>query len=126
MKKIIFLFALIALFVNVNAQMTAYFTRCAFNTPDNKPYVETYLSVLGNSVAFKKNAKGKYQGMVEVGILFSKNGQIKASKKYNLLSPELTDTLNRPHFIDQQRFQLDTGAYDLEMMIADKNINGKT
>ena len=112
--------------MDASAQVTAYFSKCAFNTPDNKPYMETYISVLGNSVLFKKNAAGKYQGMVEIGVLFSQNGAIKASKKYNLMSPEQKDTLDRPPFIDQQRFALDTGSYDLEMMIKDKNSNGKT
>lgn len=88
--------------------------------------METYISVLGNSISFKKNASGKYQGMVEIGILFSREGVIKTSKKYNLMSPEQKDTLSRPPFIDQQRFQLDTGTYDLEIMITDKNIQGKT
>jgi len=126
MKKVIFLFGACLLFENAGAQVTAYFSKCAFNTPDNKPYVETYLSVLGKSVSFKKNANGKFQGAVEIGILFSKDGQIKASRKYNLLSPELKDTLSRPPFIDQQRFQLDTGNYEFEMMVTDKNGNGQT
>lgn len=126
MKKIISLFLLGMLLQNANAQVTAFFSRCAFNTPDNKPYMETYISVLGNSVLFNKNANGKYQGMVEIGIIFSQEGVIKASKKYNLMSPEQKDTLNRPPFIDQQRFALDTGNYELEMMITDKNSKGKT
>ncbi len=110
----------------VNAQINAYFSHCAFNTPDNKPYVETYLSVFGNSASFVKNSAGKYQGKVEVGTIFSQNGQIKASKKYILMSPELNDTLKRPNFIDQQRFSLEAGEYEFEQMITDKNINGKT
>jgi GWxTD domain-containing protein len=126
MKKSGLVLILWALFASANAQITAYFSRCMFNTPENKPYIETYISILGKSVVFKKNAKGKFQGMVEVGVLFSQDGQIRASRKYNLLSPEQNDTLNRPPFIDQQRFQLDTGNYELEMMITDKNISGKT
>lgn len=124
-RKTIPFFILSLFLVEANAQIVAYFSRCAFNTPDNKPYLETYISVLGNSVSFKKTASGKYQGVVEIGMLFSQNGMIKASKKYNLLSPEQNDTLNRPPFIDQQRFLLDTGTYELEVMIVDKNINGK-
>jgi GWxTD domain-containing protein len=114
------------LFLHTKAEITAYFSKCVFNTPDNKPYVETYLSVLGKSIAFKKNANGKFQGAVEMGILFFKEGQIKASKKYTLLSPELNDTLDRPPFIDQQRFQLDTGVYELEMLITDKSTGRRT
>ena len=121
----LFLAVLSFVYLSANAQVSAYLSHCAFSTPNNKSYIETYLSVFGNSVSFKKNAKGKYQGLVEVGILFTQNGQIKGSKKYTLLSPEQNDTLSRPNFIDQQRFFLDTGAYDLEWMVADKNKNGK-
>lgn len=126
MKKIVILLAMSMLFFSLHAQITAYFSKCAFNTPDNKPYMETYISILGNSVLYRKNTSGKYQGMVEIGIIFSQQGVIKVSKKYNLMSPEQKDTLNRPPFIDQQRFALDTGSYDLEMMITDKYGNGKT
>ncbi len=126
MKKIISLLLACTLFLHLHAQLTASFSHSAFNTPDNKPYIETYLSVLGSSVSFKKNANGKFQGIAEVGILFSKNGQIMAAKKYNLMSPEQKDTLSRPNFVDLQRYALDTGEYEMEMMIRDKNINGKT
>ena len=125
MKKIIPFLICGALTGSVNAQVIAYFSSCSFNTPDNKSYMETYLSVLGSSVSFKKNEKGKFQGSVEVGILFSQNGEIKVSKKYNLMSPEQNDTLHRQNFIDQQRFSLDTGVYELECMLTDKNGNGK-
>src|SRR5688572_20913126 len=125
MKKIISLIMGGALVINTHAQVTAYFSCCSFNTPENKSYMETYLSVLGSSVSFKKNEKGKFQGSVEVGILFSQNGEIKVSKKYNLMSPEQNDTLHRQNFIDQQRFALDTGMYELECMLTDKNGNGK-
>src|ERR1051325_6514875 len=126
MKKTLVVFFFSMLISASYAQITAYFSNAVFTTPDNKPYVETYLSIMGNSVAFKKNTAGKYQGVVEVGVLFSQGDKIKASKKYNLMSPEQNDTLNRPNFIDQQRFALDTGNYDLELMIFDKNRNGKT
>ena len=125
MKKISLFLFLILTVSCAHAQLNAYFSHSEFNIPGGKPFAETYLSVMGNSVAFKKNGKGKYQGSIEVGILFSQGGEIKASKKYNLLSPEVADTLSRPNFIDQQRFPLHAGAYELEIMISDKNINGK-
>ena len=126
MKKIILFATCFALFVAGKAQTAAYFSNCIFTTPDNKPYVETYLSVVGNSVSFRKNTQGKFQAQVEVGVLFSQGGQIKASKKYTLMSPEVTDTLHRQNFIDQQRFALEPGEYDFEQMVTDKNIGGKT
>lgn len=125
MKKIFLLLGFICIVLSSSAQINAYFSHCEFSTPDNKPYIEMYISVMGNSVSFKKNTKGKYQGNVEVGILFSQNGEIRASKKYNLLSPEVIDTISRPNFIDQQRFSLVSGTYEMEILISDKNINGK-
>lgn len=125
MKNFLFLFLLVSV-MSLKAQINAYFSQCVFNTPEEKPYVETYLSVLGNSVAYKKNSNGKYQSQVEVGILFLQNGQIKASKKYILMSPEVTDTLSKENFIDQQRFSLEPGEYEFEQTISDKNSNGKT
>lgn len=124
MKNILFVSLLVIAF-SVKAQISAYFSQCVFNTPEGKPYVETYLSVLGNSVVYKKNQNEKYQSQVEVGVLFSQNGQIKSSKKYTLMSPEITDTISKENFIDQQRFFLEPGEYEFEQMISDKNDNGK-
>ncbi|MFH1004045.1 MAG: GWxTD domain-containing protein [Bacteroidota bacterium] len=125
MKKNILCFFISLLFFFADAQINTYFNYCSFNTPNNKPYIETYLSVFGESITFVKNEKEKFQGSVEIGIIFLQNGQIKTSKKYNLLSPEISDTINRPNFIDQQRFLLDNGMYEMEISIADKNRVGK-
>ena len=47
---------------------------------------------------------------------------IKDFKKYDLLSPEVDDTSNiNLNFIDQQRFLLANGDYDLEITLTDKN-----
>ncbi len=64
------------------------------------------------------------QACIEIGITFSQGKTIKAYKKYKLLSPEVTDTVNVPNFIDQQRFNLDTGEYMLELTILDNNLRG--
>jgi GWxTD domain-containing protein len=123
MKRIFLLLLVIACsgYAAQATNLTALLSHCAFNTPENKPYVETYLSVLGNSVHFKPNAQGKLQAAVEVGITFSQNNVIKAFKKYTLNSQEATDSLNPPNFIDQQRFPLDAGDYVLEIRLVDKN-----
>ncbi len=105
-----------------NSKVTAYLTYATFNVPAKTPYIETYLSIIGNSVNFTKNASGKFQGAVEISITFIQNGEIKNAKKYTLNSPETTDTsLSYPNFIDQQRFTLPNGAYAMEVSIADKN-----
>ncbi len=102
--------------------LTAYLTYATFNIPAKEPYIETYLSVIGNSVKFIKNANGKYQGAVDITINFKQNGEIKNAQKYTLNSQEVNDTLKDfPNFIDQQRYTLVNGAYDVELTIADKN-----
>ena len=107
------------------ADVKAYLLYSTFNSPANGPYVETYLSVVGNSLVFKKNSNGKYQGGAEVSMAFIQSGEIKAVKKYNILSPETDDTLKKMNFIDLQRVSLPNGNYDFEITIADMNKGGK-
>ncbi len=127
MKKSLLIALSIVIYGNLVAQnITAYFYHSNFNTSENKPYIETYLSVIGNSVKFSKNLNGKYQGIIEVSIAIKQGEDIKAARKYNLLSPEiLSDTLDKPNFIDQQRFSLPAGEYTIEMEIKDKNKENK-
>lgn len=102
--------------------VTAYLTYATFTIPAKSSYIETYLSVIGNSVKFIKNVNGKYQGSVDITISFSQNGEIKNAQKYTLNSPETDDTSKAyPNFIDQQRFTLSNGTYNMDISIADKN-----
>jgi len=98
MKRIFI--SLLILFFSLSSMrgngLSALLTYSTFNTPDNKAYVETYISVLGSTAFFIKNASGKMQASIEIGITFSQAGVIKAYKKYTLLSPEVADTVNAP------------------------------
>lgn len=103
-------------------EIQAYLTYSTFLSPDKGTYLETYLSVIGNSTSFIKNEKGKFQGRVEVALIFKQGVEIKSQRKYVLLSPEIDDTIGtKPNFIDQQRISLDNGLYDFEISISDKN-----
>jgi len=94
----------------------------AFYAPGKGPYLETYLSVIGNSVVYVKNQNGKYQGSVQVSMIFKKGEEIKFADKYNLLSQEMDDsTKTDVNFLDQQRIPLPDGEYTFELSIADKN-----
>lgn len=128
MKKtfvLIIAFSLAAIH-SIAHDVKAYLLYSTFNSPANGPYVETYLSIMGNSLVFKKNSNGKYQGGAEVSMAFIQNGEIKAVKKYNVLSPETDDTIKgRTNFLDLQRISLPNGNYDFEITIADMNKGGK-
>jgi GWxTD domain-containing protein len=125
MKKYLIACCLTVVLFSTNlfsANVTAYLTYTAFNIPGKGPYIETHLSVIGNSVKFVKNANGKYQGVIDITINFKQNSEIRNAQKYTLNSPETTDTTKGfPNFLDQQRYPLINGNYDMEISIADKN-----
>ncbi len=121
-----FIIVLLSLITALNAAsspaLQAYLTSATFNNPSKGPYIETYISIIGNTVKFVKNSKGKFQGDVDIAIKFSLGDEIKNAHKYTLSSPETEDTTKGyPNFIDQQRFSLANGKYTMEISIADKN-----
>ena len=97
----------------------AYLTYATFNSPEG-PYVETYLSIAGNSVKWIKQDDGKFKATVNVLMTFKNKNDIKAYKKYELNSNEIADTSNLNfQFIDQQRFQIANGTYNFEIQLSD-------
>ncbi len=99
----------------------AFLSYAAFNSPEG-PYVETYLSVAANSVKFVKKDNGKFQATVNILMTFKQEKEIKAFKKYELNSTEISDTLATDfQFVDQQRFAIPNGTYEFEIQLADKN-----
>jgi GWxTD domain-containing protein len=104
----------------LSKNLNAHFSYTVFNIPDNGPFVETYLSVAGNSVNFVPNDKGDFKASVEVLILFMQGKEVINYDKYLLSSPELKDTANiNFSFLDQQRYSLPSGVYDFEIQIRD-------
>ncbi len=121
-KKIIFIICLF-LFANFifAEKLQSYFNIRTFKTLES-PYLESYLSVIGNSAVFAKKENGKYQAVLEVTIIFKENGIIKNFKKYQLTSPEIKNKNSyKPNFIDVQRFVLENGIYNYELKIIDIN-----
>jgi len=125
MKKLVILILIAGLGLNAFSKpksLRAYLSYSAFYSPVDGPYLETYLSVLGKSLDFVSNSKGKFQGTVLVTMLFKQNDSIKEFRKYDLLSAEIDDTTNIDFMMfDQQRISLPNGKYLLELQIADKN-----
>ena len=119
----IFLIALISA-TGYAGNLKAYFTYCTFNSPDNGPYIETYLSVVGNSTMYLKTRNNTFQSKIEVTFIFKQGEEIITFKKYNLLSPEISDSLGeKVNFMDQQRISLPNGKYEFEISIKDINTN---
>ncbi|MBI3509971.1 MAG: GWxTD domain-containing protein [Bacteroidetes bacterium] len=102
-------------------ELTANLGWCAFSTPDSKSYVETYLSFIGNSLVYVKNANGKFQASIDVTMIFTMDDSIKAAKRYTLNSPETSDTSKVANFLDLQRIPLPMGFYTMQLVLADLN-----
>jgi GWxTD domain-containing protein len=105
------------------ANVTVYFNYAVFNTGSNKPYLETYLTISGNSVKYK-SVNGGFQANVSVSWI-SKGLEVVKSSSYNLLSPLVIDSTNKQSFIDNQRFSLPNGNYVVEFTITDNAIPAK-
>ncbi|MDD5572125.1 MAG: hypothetical protein PHD97_13320, partial [Bacteroidales bacterium] len=125
MKKLFYIPVLMfLLFSNYsNAKnIQAFLSYASFKSTQQGSYIETYLAISANSIKFVKNTEGKFQGNLEITLIFKKDTTVKAFKKYNLLSPALDDT-NSVLFnlIDQQRFSLPDGQYNFEILITDNN-----
>ncbi len=117
MKRLLsalFIFACGSLLSNV----TAYFNYAVFSTPSSRPFLETYLTVSGNTVKYLPVAGG-YQASVNISWKILKGTEVIKASAYNLMSPVAADSLHMPSFIDNQRFSLENGEYTLELVITD-------
>lgn len=100
----------------------AYMNYCVFNSPTDGPYVETYMSVIGKTVSYQKNENGLYQGKIAVEITFEQKEEEVFKNRYNLFSPEVSDTTAAlGNFLDQQRIPLEAGNYKMSISIKDAN-----
>ena len=104
----------------------ALFSYHSFRAAGKVPYIETTLMVKGNSVKQTKTNNGSYQASIEVVLSLVQNGKITFADRYNLLSPENTDSLAKvPNFMDQQRISLGEGEFLLSLEIKDLSQAGE-
>jgi len=128
-SKVVFVTIVILLigFSSLHAKrLNAFLSYANFYSPENGPYIETYLTVEGKSANYILNENGKYQAAIQIIMLFKIGDEIINYDKYELNSPELDDTLDiNYNFIDQQRYTLANGNYEFEIQIWDKNSDTK-
>jgi GWxTD domain-containing protein len=126
MKKIMLLPVLTLFLFTVTlaqkANLRAYFSYATFSIPGQGSFIETYLAVEGNSVVYKVSDDGSFRSTIEITMMFRQQDTIRDFAKYELKSPAVQDTSSVNFgFIDQQRFLLPDGEYELEILIADLN-----
>lgn len=121
MRRILLLLIINISLLNVaKAEIQALFNYKQFYTPYGGTYVETYLSFIASSVKYKPNEKGILQANLLVTQVVRQFGEIIDFKKYEILGPELKDSV-AVGFNDHKRFMLSPGEYNLEIEIIDLN-----
>src|SRR5438128_1492492 len=108
MKKFLLSTLLGLLLFSAKATVVAYFNYGVFNVPSQSPFLETYLTVIGNTVRHKA-VTGGYQGSVNVKVTILQNNLPIKNYNYNLIGPLEKDSLGNNSFIDNQRYSLPNG-----------------
>lgn len=125
MKPFVIILTLSLALLSIQSQaqesdIQAYLTYSKFYSPQQGNYVENNLAVKGSSLLYKKTENGNFKSKLAITMIFRKNDSIVSFKKYNLFSPALDDTSNIDfNFVDQKRFQLDTGSYNFQLKLMD-------
>lgn len=127
MKKCIFwiVFALMGLVfpqLSEAQSIDVSFDHAAFYTHETGPYVETYLKVEGNSLAYKLNSDNLYEAVVEVTLVFKNANQVKEFRKFKVMSPAIADTTTvYPDLSEMQRIPIPEGVYNFQLQVRDLN-----
>ena len=120
---LIFCFLMVFLSFSAKSELQAIFNYKQFQIPGKGIYIENYLSFVSSSLKYQNPNSKVLQARVLVTQILRKNDSIIDFKKYNVLGPELIDSV-AVDFKDQKRFFVKPGVYELEIQLLD--LNSKT
>ena len=127
MKRTFIILVLALLTLAAHAQVKAkrlkpYLSTTTYCAPGMTPFVENAIAIENRSAVYKEFEPGKFKATVEIQTIFRQEDKICAFSKIALESPVVADTTNLDGaFIDQQRFSLPNGEYQMEISIKDLN-----
>ena len=123
-KKVLVTLMLLLVAFAGNAQtkkLKSYLSTTTYCVPGMTPYVENAIAFDCRTAVYKQFEPGKFKATVEVVTVFRK-GEESVFSKVAVDSPVVTDTTKLDGaFIDQQRFSLPNGEYQMEICITDMN-----
>ena len=123
-KKVLVTLMLLLVAFTGNAQtkkLKSYLSTTTYCVPGMTPYVENAIAFDCRTAVYKQFEPGKFKATVEVVTVFRK-GEESVFSKVAVDSPVVTDTANLDGaFINQQRFSLTNGEYQMEICITDMN-----
>ena len=127
MKNTISILVFVLLAVAGHAQVKAkklrpYLSTTTYCAPGMTPYLENAIAFECRSAVYKQFEPGKFKSTIEIQTVFRSDDKIVNYSKIALDSPVVSDTSNLDGaFIDQQRFSLPNGEYQMEISITDMN-----
>ena len=121
--RLLLVLILLAAGLSVDAKsLRARFSHGTYLAPGKGPYIETYIRIDGYSVSFAPAGAGIFQSTVEATLIVKQGDSIRYFDKFNLLGPEIADTLNGVQdFSDIHRISLPEGDYSLNLELKDRN-----
>jgi len=124
MKYIYIIVSLTLLPFVLNAQnVRAYLNYNEFYSPQDGSYIETYTSIKGNSLKWKKTAENnKLKAQVELTMIFKIDSQIVSFSKDIINSPLISDSSEMNQvFMHSHRYILKNGKYNVSIKLDDLN-----
>ncbi len=107
-------------------RLKSYLSTTTYCAPSVSPFVENAIAFDCRSAVYKQFEPGKFKSTIEVQTIFRQGEKICNYSKIALDSPIVSDTANLDGaFIDQQRFTLPNGEYEMEISVTDMN-SGET
>jgi GWxTD domain-containing protein len=125
MLKRVFTILFLGVFGLSHAQLNVYLDYGVFQTPDQNPYIETYLVIIGSSLKYEMTAAGGWEGGVEVTMVINAGDSTSYADRYLLRSPEVSTDEDIPNFVDIQRIPLKSQDYQFDLRIKDPNSDGE-
>ncbi len=125
MKKVFFLLLGLALPFCTMAQhkiLRPYLSTATYSAPGETPFVENAMAFDCKTAVYQQFEPGKFRATVEISTIIKHEGAVAAYSKIALNSPVVSDTAALDGaFIDQQRFSLPNGEYEMEISVKDVN-----
>lgn len=101
--------------------MLAYWSYGRFLSPQTGPYLETYLTISGPTIAFLKESDSLFRADIFVSFIIFKEKDTLLNRTFHF-NPEANSLENtRRTFVNLQRFTLPEGDYDYLLTIFDRH-----
>lgn len=121
LKKVFFCLSLLSFTLTGYSQIDALFDYKVYYEPTTwVPYVETHLSINGNSIVLSPISNKEFIGEIGIVLTLEKQNKVINFSKYDLTSPTFLGN-DYKTFYDLQRLSIDTGAVELLITLTDLN-----